>query len=84
MNKKQKCALTCGIIVLSAVLLFPPLVDLSEKSVGIIFVDFGNVDFAQLNFHNLVVAAISAAFIYGLRNKKKPSDAAQEDGQEQQ
>ena len=83
MNKKQKCALTCGIIVLSAVLLFPPLVDLSEKSVGIIFIDFGNVDFAQLNFHNLVVAAISAAFIYGLRDKK-PSDAAKEDGQEQQ
>ncbi len=82
MNKKQKRALTCGIIVLSLVLLFPPLVDLSEKSVGFIFIDFGNVDFAQLNFHNLVVAAISAAFIYGLREKKK-SEGAQ-DGQEQQ
>ena len=83
MNKKQKRALTCGIIVLSLVLLFPPLVDPSEKSVGFIFMDFGNVDFAQLNFHNLVVAAISAAFIYGLRDKKQ-SDAAKEDSQEQQ
>lgn len=83
MNKKQKCVLTCGIIVLSLVLLFPPLVDLSETNFGFIFMDFGKVDFAQLNFHNLVVAAITAGLIYGLRNKKQ-SDTAKEDDQGQQ
>ncbi len=85
MNKKQKLALTCGIIVLSLVLLFPPLDEnkLTEKDVGFIFTDYSDVDYIQLNFHNLVVAVVTAAFIYGLRNKKD-SEEAKEDDQGQQ
>lgn len=84
MNKKQKRALTYGIIVLSLVLLFPPLVELSEKSFEFIFItDLSKVDYIRLNFHNLIVAALTAAFIYGFRNRKK-SEETKEDDQEQQ
>lgn len=85
MNKKQKLALTCGIVVLSLVLLFPPLDDnkLTEKDVGFMFTDFSDVDYIQLNFHNLVVAVLTATFMYGFRNRKK-SEETKEDDQGQQ
>jgi hypothetical protein len=79
MNKKQKVTLWCGIIILCAVLAFPPLLDpmdLKEQGFAFFFSvenPVREIDWMKMNFQNLLVAVLTGGVIYILKDKKEES-----------